>query len=117
MTPGSSKSFTITYPEDYAIPELAGGKVDYTVTLKEIKKRVVPALDDEFAKDLGEFESLDALRTRVREDLEHEAHARGGAPGAPGRAEEAGGARAVCGARTRSSTARSIAASRISRGA
>ena len=73
MAPGSTKSFTITYPEDYAIPELAGGKVDYTVNLKEIKKRVVPALDDELAKDLGEFESLDALRARVREDLEHEA--------------------------------------------
>ena len=73
MVPGSSKNFTITYPEDYAVPELAGGKVDYTVNLKEIKKRVVPALDDELAKDLGEFESLDALRARVREDLEHEA--------------------------------------------
>ncbi len=73
MVPGSSKSFTITYPEDYAIPELAGGKVDYTVNLKEIKKRVIPALDDELAKDLGDFASLDALRARVREDLEHEA--------------------------------------------
>jgi trigger factor len=73
MVPGSSKNFTITYPEDYAIPELAGGKVDYTVNLKEIKKRVIPALDDELAKDLGEFESLDALRARIREDLEHEA--------------------------------------------
>jgi len=73
MTPGSSKSFTITYPEDYTIPELAGGKVDYTVNLKEIKKRVVPALDDELAKDLGDFASLEELRTRVREDLEHEA--------------------------------------------
>jgi len=73
MAPGTSKSFTITYPADYAIPELAGGTVDYTVTLKEIKKRVVPALDDELAKDLGEFESLDALRAHVRHDLEHEA--------------------------------------------
>jgi len=73
MTTGSSKNFTITYPEDYTIPELAGGKVDYTVNLKEIKKRVVPALDDELAKDLGDFSSLDELRTRVREDLEHEA--------------------------------------------
>jgi trigger factor len=73
MAPGSSKSFTITYPEDYAIPELAGGKVDYTVNLKEIKKRVIPALDDELAKDLGEFESLEALRERIRHDLEHEA--------------------------------------------
>ncbi len=73
MTPGTTKSFTITYPADYAIAELAGGTVDYTVTLKEIKKRVVPALDDELAKDLGEFASLDALRAHVRHDLEHEA--------------------------------------------
>jgi len=73
LTPGATKSFTITYPADYTITELAGGTVDYTVTLKEIKKRVVPPLDDELAKDLGEFDSLDALRTRVREDLEHEA--------------------------------------------
>ncbi len=73
MTPGSSKSFTITYPDDYAMPELAGGKVDYTVNLKEIKKRVVPVLDDELAKDLGDFSSLEELRKRVREDLEHEA--------------------------------------------
>jgi trigger factor len=73
MTPGATKSFTVTYPADYSIAELAGGTVDYTVTLKEIKKRVVPALDDELAKDLGEFESLDALRAHVRHDLEHEA--------------------------------------------
>jgi trigger factor len=73
MTPGTTKSFTITYPADYSIPELAGGTVNYTVALKEIKLRVVPALDDELAKDLGEFDSLAALRARVREDLEHEA--------------------------------------------
>jgi len=73
MTPGSSKSFTITYPGDYTITELAGGTVDYTVNLKEIKKRVIPALDDELAKDLGDFASLEELRTRVRADLEHEA--------------------------------------------
>lgn len=73
MTAGSNKSFTITYPDDYTIPELAGNKVNYTVNLKEIKKRVVPALDDELAKDLGDFASLDELRKRIREDLEHEA--------------------------------------------
>jgi trigger factor len=73
LSPGTTKSFTITYPADYAIAELAGGTVDYKVTLKEIKQRVVPALDDEFAKDLGEFDSLDALRAHVRHDLEHEA--------------------------------------------
>ena len=73
LAPGATKSFTITYPADYTMAELAGGTVDYTVSLKEIKKRVVPPLDDELAKDLGEFDSLDALRTRVRQDLEHEA--------------------------------------------
>ena len=45
----------------------------YDVTVKAIRKRIVPALDDEFAKDVGDFESLAALRQRVREDLEHEA--------------------------------------------
>lgn len=73
MTVGETKRFTIHYPDDYATAELAGGHVDYTVTLGEIKKRVVPALDDELAKDLGEFDSLEALRTRVRADLEQEA--------------------------------------------
>ena len=53
--------------------ELAGTTVNYDVTVKAIRKRVVPALDDELAKDLGAFESLDALRGQVRADLEHEA--------------------------------------------
>ncbi|OLE62439.1 MAG: hypothetical protein AUG04_10060 [Deltaproteobacteria bacterium 13_1_20CM_2_69_21] len=43
------------------------------MTVKGLKRRVLPELDDEFAKDLGEFETLDTLKTRVREDLEHEA--------------------------------------------
>jgi trigger factor len=73
MSAGESKSFSITYPNDYSNPELAGSTVDYTVTVTELKKRVVPALDDEFAKDLGEFDSLEALKTRVRADLEAEA--------------------------------------------
>ena len=73
VTVGETRQFTLTYPNDYSVPDLAGGKVDYTVTLQEIKKRVVPALDDEFAKDLGDFETLAALRARVRSDLEHEA--------------------------------------------
>jgi len=70
---GESRSFDVQYPEDYAVKELAGQTVRYDVTVKAIRKRVVPDLDDEFAKDLGEFESLDALRSRVRADLEHEA--------------------------------------------
>lgn len=73
LTTGAEKTFEITYPADYTIKELAGTKVTYDVTVKAIRKRIVPELDDEFAKDLGEFASLDALKTRVRADLEHEA--------------------------------------------
>jgi trigger factor len=70
---GATKAFTIHYPAEYAITELANSDVAYTVTVKGLKRRVLPNLDDEFAKDLGEFETLDALKARVREDLEHEA--------------------------------------------
>ncbi|HYT74175.1 MAG TPA: trigger factor [Vicinamibacterales bacterium] len=73
LTPGERKMFDITYQDDYAIKELAGTTVSYDVRLKAIRKRIVPELDDELAKDLGDFDSLDALRTRVREDLDHEA--------------------------------------------
>ena len=73
LTAGESKSFDVHYPADYAIGELAGTTVRYDVTVKAIRARVVPALDDELAKDLGSFDSLDALRTQVRADLEHEA--------------------------------------------
>ena len=68
-----SKTFDVNYPPDYTIQELAGTTVQYEVVVKAIRKRIVPDLDDEFAKDLGNFDSLDALRTRVRGDLEHEA--------------------------------------------
>jgi trigger factor len=70
---GATKSFTIHYPADYPIGELANTDVSYTVAVKGIKRRVLPELDDEFAKDLGEFDTLDALRARVRADLEDEA--------------------------------------------
>jgi len=70
---GQSKTFSIRYPQDYTITELANTEVSYSVVAKELRRRVLPELDDEFAKDLGEFETLDALRARVREDLEHEA--------------------------------------------
>lgn len=73
LQPEESKTFDVTYPADYTIQELAGRTVRYDVTIKAIRTRVVPELDDEFAKDLGEFDSLEALRARVRADLEHEA--------------------------------------------
>jgi trigger factor len=70
---GATKSFDIQYPADYAITELANQHVSYDVAVKALKRRVLPELDDEFAKDLGQFENIDALKARVREDLEHEA--------------------------------------------
>jgi trigger factor len=72
LTGGSSKSFRLRFPDDYSVPELAATDVDYTVAVHDIRQRVVPTLDDEFAKDLGEFDSLEALRARVRQDLESE---------------------------------------------
>src|SRR4051812_22271543 len=70
---GANKSFTIKFPADYPNGELANTEVSYTVSVKAIKRRNLPELDDEFAKDMGEFENLDALRARVKADLEHEA--------------------------------------------
>ena len=73
LEPGDEKRFPVEYPADYSVKELAGTTVNYAVTLKGIKTKVVPALDDEFAKDLGEFDSLEAVRARVREDLQRDA--------------------------------------------
>ena len=70
---GQEKTFDVRYPDDYAVQELAGTTVSYAVSIKAIRTRVIPELDDEFAKDLGDFENLGALRARVRADLEHEA--------------------------------------------
>ncbi|MGE0593332.1 MAG: trigger factor [Vicinamibacterales bacterium] len=75
METGATKTFDLPFPDAYPVPELAGSTVTYTITLKEIRRQVLPELDDEFAKDLGEFDSLDALRTRVRADMEEEARA------------------------------------------
>jgi trigger factor len=73
LAPGMTRAFPIRYPADYTIAELAGHIVTYRVTAKGLKRRVLPELDDEFAKDLGEFDTLEALRVRVRQDLEQEA--------------------------------------------
>jgi trigger factor len=73
LSEGETKTFTITYPSDYGIAELAGSSVAYTVTVKAVRQRVVPALDDEFARDLGDFENLEALRGRIEQDLTREA--------------------------------------------
>lgn len=73
LNTGDTRTFTIHFPDDYPVPELAGTDQTYAVVIKGLRRRVLPDLDDEFAKDVGEFESLAALRDRVRADLEEEA--------------------------------------------
>ncbi len=69
MSAGETKTIDVLWGED-AAPQIAGKTVRYTVTLKGIKTKVVPAADDEFAKDLGEFETLAQLRDKLRSQLE-----------------------------------------------
>jgi trigger factor len=58
-----------TFPEQYGNDEVAGRAAEFSVHVAEVKRRELPALDDEFAKDVGEFETLDALRDRIHQDL------------------------------------------------
>jgi trigger factor len=72
MRAGETRVFTLTYPDDYDTAELAGASVEFTASVKSIRLRVLPALDDEFAKDVGDFESLEQLTERVTEDLQQQ---------------------------------------------
>ncbi len=69
--PGQEMKAEIIYPADYAEPKLAGKTVAYNVEVKAIKKRTVPELNDDFAKELGSYENLAELESRVREHLGH----------------------------------------------
>lgn len=68
MKKGEEREFEITYPEDFHMRDVAGKIVRFTVNVKEVLDRILPDLDDEFAKDLGE-ESLEGLKKKIREDL------------------------------------------------
>jgi trigger factor len=64
------KKFTVKYPEDFTSKGLAGKTVDYTAKITAVRRKELPELDDEWARSLGEdFESVEILRARVREDL------------------------------------------------
>lgn len=60
----------VKFPEDYQAKELAGKDATFQVVLHEIKKRELPELDDEFAKDVSEFDTLDAYKANIKENLE-----------------------------------------------
>jgi trigger factor len=67
--PGQELKAEVVYPADYAEPKLAGKTVAYDVEVKAIKKRTLPELNDEFAKEIGNYESYADLEARVREHL------------------------------------------------
>lgn len=67
--PGDVRQAEITYPEDYAAEKLAGETVQFNVTLKQIRLKEMPELNDDFAKDLGDFQSIDELRDEVRKSI------------------------------------------------
>ena len=69
MQAGETRSFEVEYPDDYNAVSLRGAVVAYTLDLKEIKKKVVPPIDDDLAKEFGTFASLEELRARVREEV------------------------------------------------
>jgi trigger factor len=73
VTAGTQKTFEVTFPADYEVEEMAGARVEYSVEVTAVRRRVLPTLDDEFAKDLGEFATLADLRGRIRTDLEQDA--------------------------------------------
>ena len=66
---GQTLEVEAAYPDEYPEKRLAGKTVDYTIDVKGIKKRNLPDLDDEFAKEVGNFETLADLDKRVRENL------------------------------------------------
>ena len=68
MKAGEEKDLDITFPEDYA-PELAGAQVVFKVKVHEVKEKQEPELDDEFAKDVSEFETLDEFKKDLGEKL------------------------------------------------
>lgn len=70
---GEERSFEVEYPPDYQSERLAGRKISFRVEVTDIRKRELPELNDDFAKDLGEFESLEEVRGRIRSDLERAA--------------------------------------------
>jgi trigger factor len=67
---GEVREFDVPYPADYPQKSLAGKTYHYRVEIQSLKKKVLPALDDELAKSVSEFQTLDELRRQVREDLD-----------------------------------------------
>ena len=73
MNPGETKEIEAQFPEPYANEELAGKAAKFTVTLKELKEKELPELNDDFAQEVSEFETLAELRSSLEERFQKEA--------------------------------------------
>lgn len=72
MTVGDQREIDVTFPDDYFNKELAGQKVQFKVKLNEIREETLPPLDDELARSISDqFDSLEALKAKIRENLQN----------------------------------------------
>ncbi|GAV21653.1 trigger factor [Carboxydothermus pertinax] len=69
MKPGETREINVTFPEDYHKKDIAGKPAVFNVTLKEIKRKEVAPLDDEFAKDVSEFSTLEELKEDLKKKI------------------------------------------------
>jgi len=69
LEPGASTDVTVDYPADYTHEKLAGRKVSFHIQLNQLRRKELPELNDDFAKDLGDFQTFDELRNAVRTQL------------------------------------------------
>ena len=69
LSPGDEKDFEVTYPEDYGSARLAGKTVRFHATVKGIRRKELPELNDEFAQDMGDYRNMEELRDAVRKAL------------------------------------------------
>jgi len=70
LKPEEEKEIEVSFPEDYGYKKWAGKTLSFHVKIKEVKEKILPILDDEFAKDLGDYSSLEDLRLKLREEIE-----------------------------------------------
>ncbi len=76
VSAGESKDVVVTFPEEYHAPDLAGKEATFACKVHEIKEKEVPEIDDDFVKDVSEFDTLDELKASKREELQKAAEAR-----------------------------------------
>jgi trigger factor len=69
---GDQRTFDVTYPQDSSDKRLAGKSFTYNVKVHALKQKSLPELNDQFAKELGEFANLDEVKQRIREGMEAE---------------------------------------------